>query len=146
MKAETVLIHRPDRQPRLQRAGFALMTIMAWTLWMSLWLPVLTLFAWLLGLGDAYRQFDTRDPLRGAGDLSIVLLLAGACALMFTGWSLYNRVRFSKNRRRRGDTSLDVAHVAEAIGASVRTAESMRANRRSVVYVSGAGRLYVRAT
>ncbi|HUA78878.1 MAG TPA: poly-beta-1,6-N-acetyl-D-glucosamine biosynthesis protein PgaD [Dyella sp.] len=142
MKAELV-INRPERQPALQRTLFALITMVAWTMWVSLWLPVLTLIAWLLGLGDAYKQLGLIHPLRAADNLSMILSVAAVCALSIGVWSQYNRIRFSGKQRRRGNRTLDIAEMAPALATSVETARHLRFKRRSVVHFSKDGEMFV---
>jgi biofilm PGA synthesis protein PgaD len=146
MKADSLIIQRPERQKPLQRITFTLITIAAWTFWVSLWLPVITFFAWLLGLGDAYKQLNTVHAMRDAGALAILPGIGCICALIFIAWSFYNRVRFRNNRRRHGHQPLDAVHMARKIGARAETAVAMRANRRSVVRFSDGGRMYLSAS
>lgn len=142
MKAEFI-INRPHRQPPLQRTLFAVITIVAWTLWISLWLPLLTLIAWMLGLEDAFKQLGLMHPLHAANDLSIVLSVAIICALAIGSWSQYNRVRFTGKQRRRGNRSLDIAEMAPALAASVETAQLLRAKQRSVIRFAQDGQMFV---
>jgi biofilm PGA synthesis protein PgaD len=144
MKAEFI-INRPHRQPPLQRTLFTLITMVAWTLWISLWLPVLTLIAWLLGLEDAFQQLGLMHPLHAANDLSIVLCVAIVCVLMMGSWSQYNRVRFTGKQRRRGNRSVDISEMAPALAASVETAQRLRAGKRSVVHFAQDGWMFLDA-
>lgn len=143
MKAEFI-INRPQRQRPLQRTLFAVITMVAWTLWISLWLPVLTLIAWLLGMEDAYKQLGLMHPLRAANDLSIVLSLAAICALSMGSWSQYNRIRFSGKQRRRGNRTLDIAEIAPALAASVETARELQGGRRCVIHFTDKGEMFLR--
>lgn len=144
MKAQFIIDH-PERQRPLQRTVYALITMVAWTLWISLWLPVLTLIAWSLGLEDAYRQLGLVHPLHAAGDLSMVLVVALACALSIGSWSQYNRMRFAGKQRRRGNRHLDVAEMAPALATSVETARELRAARRSVVHFTADRQMFLRS-
>lgn len=146
MKADAFLIQRPERQRPLQRATFAVMTIVAWALWVSLWLPVLTLLAWLLGLGDAYRQLNILHLHGQTSSLGMIAITAAACAMLFSVWAFYNRARFSKNRRRGAPATVEIAAMAEVLGARLETVELMRTHRRAVVRFSDAGRVYVSRT
>ncbi|WP_233843105.1 poly-beta-1,6-N-acetyl-D-glucosamine biosynthesis protein PgaD [Dyella sp. 2HG41-7] len=143
MKAELV-INRPERQPTLHRTFFAIITIVAWTMWVSLWLPVLTLIAWLLGLGDMYKQLGLIHPLHAANNLSMIVTVAVICALSIGSWSQYNRIRFSGKQRRRGNRTLDIAEMAPALATSVETARHLRAKRRSVIHFAQDGQMFVK--
>ncbi|WP_333679799.1 poly-beta-1,6-N-acetyl-D-glucosamine biosynthesis protein PgaD [Dyella sp.] len=142
MKAD-LIINRPHRQQPLQRGLFAIVTIVAWTLWISLWLPVITFFAWLFGLGDAYKQLGLMHPLHAANDLSMVLSIAAVCALSMGSWSQYNRFRFAGKQRRRGNRALDIAEMAPALSASVDTAKQLRARQRAVIRFGQNGEMFV---
>ncbi|HUB88169.1 MAG TPA: poly-beta-1,6-N-acetyl-D-glucosamine biosynthesis protein PgaD [Dyella sp.] len=138
MKADFI-INRPHRQSPLQRTLFTLITMVAWTLWISLWLPLLTLIAWLLGVEDAFKQLGLMHPLHAANDLSIVLCVAIVCALLMGSWSQYNRVRFAGKQRRRGNRAVELAEMAPVLAASLDTARRLRARQRSVVHFAPDG-------
>lgn len=143
MKAQFI-IDRPERQSPLQRTLFAVITMVAWTLWISLWLPLLTLIAWLLGLQDVYLKLGLIHPLHAVGDLSMVFVVALVCALSIGSWSQYNRMRFTGKQRRRGNRHLDVAEMAPVLDASVETGRQLRAGRRLVVYFTADGNMFLR--
>lgn len=132
MRAEFI-ISRPERQKPLQRTLFTFITIVAWTLWISMWLPALTLVAWLLGMEDAYQKLGLIHPMHAAKDFSIVVIMAVACALSIGSWSQYNRIRFSGRQRRRHNQPLDISEMAPVLGASVEAARQLRVGRRSVI-------------
>ncbi|MFC3653940.1 poly-beta-1,6-N-acetyl-D-glucosamine biosynthesis protein PgaD [Dyella humi] len=142
MKADFI-INRPHRQAPLQRTLFAVITMVAWTLWISLWLPVLTLIAWLLGMEDAYRQLGLMHPLHAANDLSIVVTVAVVCTLSMGSWSQYNRIRFAGKQRRRGNRHLDITEMAPALASSVETARRLRSGRRSVIHFAHDGQMFL---
>ena len=144
MKAEFI-INRPHRQPHLQRTLFALITMVAWTLWISLWLPVLTLIAWLLGLESAYEKLGLMHPAHAANDLSIVLSIALVCVLLMGSWSEYNRLRFAGKQRRRGNRVLDIEEMAPALAASLDTARALRVRQRAVIQFGPDGKMFLDA-
>ena len=139
MKAEAIVIQRPERQRPVQRVLFGFITVIAWVIWASLWLPLLTALAWAIGLGDIYVQLDLGHPLQSSGDLDIVLYSALVCVAIFTSWSAYNHLRFSGKQKRRGNSPVSTAETAKAIGASLDTALIMQAQRRSVVQFTEKG-------
>ena len=142
MKAEFI-IEKPESQRPLQRATFALITMVAWTLWISLWMPVLTAIAWLLGMQNAYRQLGLVHPLHAASDLRLVVMVALVSSLSIGTWSQYNRFRFSGKQKRRANRPLDIADMAPALAASVNTAKQLRAGRRSVIQFTDNGHMYL---
>ena len=139
MKAETIIIQRPDRQSNAQKAVFATVTVFAWLFWAFLWLPLLTLGAWAFGLRNAWLQLHVLNPIGDGGDINVILLVAVLCAAVFSSWSGYNHARFAGKQKRRGNKPVDVAETAAAIGASTGDALKMQGKRRSVVSVSQEG-------
>jgi biofilm PGA synthesis protein PgaD len=142
MKADPI-INRPERQKPFQRAFFTFITMVAWTLWVSLWLPLITLIAWLLGLQDVYVKLGLDHPFRAANDLGLVLQVAFIAALSLGSWAFYNRMRFAGKQKRRANRFVDIAEMAPALDASIRTAERLRASRRSVVHFNTVGGLFL---
>jgi len=142
MKAEFI-IEKPERQRPLQRATFAFITMVAWTLWISLWMPVLTAIAWLLGLQNAYKQLGLVHPLHAVDDLKLVAMVALVSALSIGTWSQYNRIRFSGKQKRRANRPLDIVDMAPALATSVHTAKQLRAGRRSVIHFTDSGHMYL---
>ncbi|WP_426284882.1 poly-beta-1,6-N-acetyl-D-glucosamine biosynthesis protein PgaD [Luteibacter sp. E-22] len=143
MKAEAILIQRPERQSTAQKAVFTTVTIFAWLFWVFLWLPLLTLGAWAFGVRSAWLQLHVLGPIGDGGDINVILIVAIACAVVFTSWSGYNHARFAGKQKRRGNKPVGVAETASAIGASVDDAMKMQGHRRSVVSVSDGGYMKV---
>ncbi|MBE1162673.1 poly-beta-1,6-N-acetyl-D-glucosamine biosynthesis protein PgaD [Dyella acidiphila] len=142
MKADPI-INFPERQQPLQRLTSGVITMLAWTLWISLWLPLLTLLAWLLGLQDMYIKLGLDHPFRAAGDLAMVLPLAMVAALSLGAWAFYNRMRFAGKQKRRANRVVDIKEMAPALDASLHTAQQLRASRRAVVHFNEQGGLYL---
>jgi biofilm PGA synthesis protein PgaD len=145
MKADPIIIYRPERQKPMQRVLFTLITMIAWTLWVSLWLPLITLLAWLLGLHDVYVKLGLDHPFRAANDLGLVLRVAIIAALSLGSWAFYNRMRFAGKQKRRANRFVELAEMAPVLDASFNTAQQLRASRRSVVHFNEQGGLYLKA-
>jgi biofilm PGA synthesis protein PgaD len=143
MKAEPIIIDRPERQAPAQRVIFALITMVAWTVWVSLWLPLITLIAWLLGLQDVYIKLGLDHPFRAASDLGLVLRVAIVAALSIGAWALYNRMRFAGKQKRRANRFVELAEMAPVLDASIDTARVLRASRRAVVHFNDRGRMFL---
>jgi biofilm PGA synthesis protein PgaD len=142
MKADPI-INRPELQKPVQRAVFTVITMLAWTVWVSLWLPLITLIAWLLGLEDIYIKLGLNHPFRAANDLGLVLQVAAVAALSLGSWAFYNRMRFAGKQKRRANRFIELADMAPALDASVGTAQQLRASRRSIVHFNDHGGMYL---
>jgi biofilm PGA synthesis protein PgaD len=142
MKAESILIQRPERQRPTQRALFALLTLLAWGLWLSLWLPLITLGAWLAGLRVGYLELArSRHGADGWKEIVFLLALAAACGAVAALWSGYNYLRFRGVRRRRQERRVEREEMAGALGVEEATARQLGQARRTVLAFAEDGRI-----
>lgn len=143
MKAEAVLIHVPERQHPAHRALYAVVTLAAWMAWASLWLPLLTPLAWMLGLRVGYVELAVREHGHGGQDLLLLLCLAAACSVVMTIWSSYNHLRFSRQKRRRQSATVPWPAVATRLGMHWHTASWMQDASRMVLEFPDDGRVCI---
>lgn len=136
MRIDTVLIDRPERQPPIRRTLFGVLTIVAWGVYASLWLPLVTSAVWLLGVRSAYVElYLDRQPV----DPFLFLVLpsiALAATVLLIGWAEYNRLRFGRLDRRRPQPNVGLAAVAVALGASPEMAQALQQTRSAVLRMS----------
>jgi biofilm PGA synthesis protein PgaD len=89
------LIERPDLQSSRQRTLYGALALAFWAFWIYLWLPVLALLAWALGVQQAYKYMVALggyvEVLRVAGIYCLVILALGGGLVL---WATYNIVRF----------------------------------------------------
>ncbi|MDZ7789680.1 MAG: poly-beta-1,6-N-acetyl-D-glucosamine biosynthesis protein PgaD [Xanthomonadales bacterium] len=95
------IIYRPDLQPRGQRVLFSGITLLAWIIWLYLFLPLISLAAWWFGI-ESFRE-QVLEPGRSGHlvTLSVYAVVVAVSALIIIGWSRYNLVRFRRADRRR---------------------------------------------
>lgn len=105
------IIYRPDLQNPFRRSGNVVLTLLAWAVWIYLFLPALVVVSQLLG----YTQFPfgLRLPLSAGADDTILTLIVYAFLVMAAGglllaWATYNLVRFRLCERRRGVATADI--------------------------------------
>lgn len=100
---DDLIIERPDLQTWPTLLGSRLFTAAMWVLYTYLWLPLLTLFAWMLGMRVAYQQmveFGGYHIVLGLGlMITVVILLLGGGLLT---WARINFYRFRDVERRQG--------------------------------------------
>jgi biofilm PGA synthesis protein PgaD len=97
-----LVIDRPDLQAWQQKAVFGLMTAAFWAAWFFLWLPLVTLLAWLFFGYQFQFHMITLRGYEGFMDLLLVyalVIIAMGGALIV--WALYNHYRFRGVDRRR---------------------------------------------
>lgn len=143
MRAEAVLIDVPERQHPARRALFAIVTLAAWMAWASLWLPLLTLLAWMFGLRVGYIELAVREHGHGGQDLLVLLALAAACSLVMTTWSSYNYLRFAQQKRRHQSITVPWPAMANKLGVHLHTAAWMQDASRMVLEFPDDGRVCI---
>lgn len=124
------LIERPELQGIGRSALFASLTGLAWGVWAYLWLPVITLVAWLMGIRLFRGQVALVDP-----EPYVVFLgwwgvtIAGVLVLLLM-WAVYNILRYSGDRNRRRSTpALALEDVADGFGVDPELVRRLRACR-----------------
>ena len=95
------LIERSDLQSPRQRTLYGVLTLAFWAFWFYLWLPVLALLAWMLGVQQAFKYMVVlegyREVIRLLGIYSLIILLLGGSLVL---WASYNIIRFRGVERR----------------------------------------------
>lgn len=118
MKYDSLLIEKPHARPLAVRTVWGLVTAACWLVYAYLWLPVVTLLLWMLGLRTAafelYLRNDAVDPLL----LMLLPMLALAAAALLLSWAELNRLRFANRERRASIPNVDTHEVARALGAA----------------------------
>ena len=110
---ESIIIESPELQTARQRSLFAVLTGVLWAAWSYLWLPLVSLIEWLLGLPSNYQSF----VLHGYSALQEVLpLYCGVITLMggsLVAWATYNFIRFRGSERRSARSAVDLDTLAD---------------------------------
>ena len=134
------IINVPERQGRAQHSISRMFTALAWLGYLYLWLPLVTLVAWALGMHRTYALMY-RDQHAVEPFLLLSLpLIAMACAIVLLGWAEYNRARFGGPERRRPMPPVDDVQVAVGLGADAATADTLRGNRIVVLALDAQAR------
>lgn len=130
-----LIINRPDLQTLRQRYTFSVLTLVFWTIWLYLWLPLVSFVAWLIGV-DLFRE----QMIMQQGYLAFIdlvgwyLLVIVLMALSLLGWAGYNLARFGKKNRRVESKPVTMNEVADYFDVSNALLARARAARRVVVH------------
>jgi len=145
MKAEGFLIQNERQRTPVQRALSSLVTLVAWMLWLYLWLPLVTLVAWLAGLRTAWVELSAEAYADQTSDLLAILGYALICAVVFAGWAYYNQARFAhRTRRRHGPAAVTLVEEAMALEVDPREAQALRSQQHSILVFDKSARPVVR--
>ncbi len=102
MSKRPLIIENPELQTPQQRYVFAAITFLFWILWFYLWIPIISLLAWLFGAERFYKAMIVHSGLDTLLELlglySVVILIMGA---VLAGWAWYNQIRFRSREKRR---------------------------------------------
>ena len=96
------IIDRPELLPPVKRAFFDALTVVFWTFYLYLLLPLATLIAWYAGWTAVYEEMVMKRGWESLVQLlafyGLIILVIGAGQL---GWALVNWARFKGKRDRR---------------------------------------------
>jgi len=137
-----LIIDRPGLQTGRQRLLFGSMTVLFWALWIYLWLPVLALFGWVLGLKIAYYEMILKNGYTGLLHLlglylTIIICLGGSLLI----WAYYNLLRFRGVERRKLVPVASGAVASERYGITLAQLGDWRRSNRVVLRHDAAGHL-----
>ncbi len=133
MKFDSKVIYKPRSQPALQRGFFSVVTFAFWMAYAYLWLPLLTLFLWLLGVRTAVFELYLREHQVEPFLLISLPMLALASAVILIAWAEYNRYRFRDKDRRGAHPDVSKEDIANAFGSSLAVAQSLSASKIAVL-------------
>jgi biofilm PGA synthesis protein PgaD len=112
-----LIIESPNLQELRQRYAFAALTLVFWVVWFYLWIPLVSLVAWLFGFELLYDQMMLFDGLRALRELlgwyALVIFLLG---FSLGSWAWYNMKRFGVREKRRQAPTVTPCEIAERFG------------------------------
>lgn len=131
-----LIIERPDLQTLWQKYSYGFFTALAWTIWLYLWLPLVSLIAWLFGVRVFYEHMILLGGYRGFLQLLTLYTMAVLfIAAVLIVWALSNQLRFRGKERRepiQPATNEDVARFFNISADAV--AQAQRAGRVVIAF------------
>lgn len=96
-----IFIHAPGLRLPHRRAGDQLLTFLMWAIYAYLWLPLISLIAWFLGIDLFYQEMVVNGGFDAFLDLSgWYLFIIGLILVTVGAWSASNYLRFHDKERR----------------------------------------------
>lgn len=105
------------RAPAATRTLHGVLTLLAWALYAYLWLPLLTVVAWVLGVRTSFVELYVRTNHIDQEIFLVLLALAVVATALLVGWAEYNRHKFGGHDRRTAPRLVDARDVAESLNA-----------------------------
>jgi biofilm PGA synthesis protein PgaD len=110
-----LIISRPELQSPQQKYFFSLLTLAFWLIWFYLWLPLVSLVAWMMGFEFFYEHMIRLNGVFGLLDvIGWYGLVVAISALGLLLWSAYNLSRFQGRDKRKHSAVVTVAQLAES--------------------------------
>ena len=130
------LIHNSDKLPKSHRVFWGGVTGVFWLLYLYLWLPLITLAMWLLGVNNTLVELYIPEGRVDAYLLVSLPLIALVCVTVLSVWAEYNRQRFQGVDRRASVESVGLEMLARSLGAASEVAVAMRAGKQMTLTMS----------
>lgn len=136
------IIDRPDLQSNHQRTLYGALTMAFWAFWIYLWVPLLALLAWMLGVQQAYKYMVTLGGIahtrRVLEDYAVVVACLGGALLVWAAYNIYRFRGVDKRSARAHVTGADIGADLDRDGAQV---EAWQRERRLLVACDDAGHI-----
>ena len=113
--AERPIIYHPEWQSTTQRLTSGTLTVIAWTIWMYLWIPFISAVLWVVGIHLVYTQLIQSLSMRSVW---FIMLIALMCSIIVASWASYNYMRFAQKTRRRRVEVVPHEIIGKAFGVS----------------------------
>lgn len=111
-------------------------TLLAWVLYAYLWLPVITVIAWLLGIRTTYIELAVKNYDFDKNTFGILLALGAVATVLLIGWAEYNRHKFGRHDRRTPISDVGVDDVANSLQADAGVSRAL-AGSKSITLAMG---------
>lgn len=107
-----------------------MVTVVFWVAWAYLWLPLLTLAIWGLGVYRGYTEVDIPEELLDLRHVAFIYLLivCGLAALLLS-WAYLEYSRFRNVNRRQKPLPVKAIDIADYLGVSEQEVLQWQKNR-----------------
>jgi len=127
---------------RRQRTKDTVLTLMMWGIYIYLWIPLITLGAWLVGFERAYEVLI----LYGGSDVIISMLSwCAACVISIltciVAWSKINYSRFHNKDRRGSAGAANISDISEFFGVPEKEIERVHLSKRMQIDMDDLGNI-----
>lgn len=135
-----LIIDMPDLQTIRQRYASTIITLIFWAFWFYLWLPLISLIAWVLGIDLLYD----RMVVKGGFDAFVASLPAYVLVIVTMGtllviWGVYNLQRFRGHERRTHVHPVDTPSMARYFLVDPQQLSEWQQTKNLVVHIDELG-------
>jgi biofilm PGA synthesis protein PgaD len=137
-----LILNMPDLVSRHTKIGSSIFTVVFWAIFVYLWMPVITVIAWMAGLNHAYGEMSYMREVKDLTHLALVyatiVAALGGSLLM---WALQEYLRFRNVNRRREPVPVNNREVAAYVDIPESDIATGQNARRLVARHSANGRV-----
>jgi biofilm PGA synthesis protein PgaD len=137
-----LILNMPDLVSRHTKIGSSIFTVLFWAIFVYLWMPVITVVAWMAGVYHSYGEMaytrDMKDLSHLAFVYAIIVAALGGSLLM---WALQEYLRFRNVNRRREPVAVNNREIAEYVKLAESDIITGQSTRRLVVHHGMDGRV-----
>lgn len=130
-----LIINMPDLVARHAKISGNVFTVVFWGFFVYLWMPLITILAWSLGLYRSYSEFVYTQELSNLKHLAffytIIVLALGGTLLM---WALQEYLRFRNVNRRLEPMAVEIHELEKYADISVDKITAAQSARRIVAH------------
>ena len=142
MNNQALIIERPDLQTLTQRFGSMSLTFVFWLLYLYLWLPVISAFAWLT---EGYFFYDNLIANEGYVGLEDILIIYAyvvlAMNIAFFAWARINFRRFRGTERRSLVSPVETVQIAQRFHVPAQVVRGWQQSKSMVIYFDHRGEI-----
>lgn len=112
------ITHPRHPAPGSVRTLQSVVTLLAWIAYAWLWLPVVTVIAWMMGIRTSYIELRLRNYDFDQDTFGILFTLAVVATVLLIGWAEYNRHKFGGRDRRTPARNVELDDIAQSLRTS----------------------------
>ncbi len=119
------IIYRPDLQSVRRRHVYAGISVIAWLIWLYLFVPLLTLIVWAFGV-HRFDGYLLKSPANSAHVFLVYGVIIVAAGIAFLLWATYNLLRFRDKDRRAAPQAVSARETAQYFGLRADQLDALR--------------------
>ncbi len=133
-------IYRSDLQTLRQKSTSAIFSSLGWMVWIYLFIPVLSAFAWWLGYHrvDTYLIHNDASVIQQLALIGPIIIVLGSILVL---WAVYNLLRFRNRERRIRPADVSIAEIAHFFEIPTEVAEAAQRSQISIYHYDETGRI-----
>ena len=137
-----LLINEPQLQSLHHKLGDTVLTAAMWGIYLYLWLPLVSLVAWLFGIQLFYHELiEAGGYLELLDKIALYATVIPAIFVVIISWSLSNQRRFRGQERRNEVSEISPAEMTAFFDVTTGEFERLRAASRIVIAIDENGRI-----